>query len=198
MQRKEKKKRGRKRKSRERSISHKALHPPLCGHKQPLYGVRSETASRKIEKKKKNLRREEEGGKEEQNLSSEFLILRNRQRIPEKFHSEPAISGISLAPFPGTPRALAEARVNDLFEFTDCLPSSLLSFEVSRSCFLTARDLSIRPPSHPYYRIHSSTFNSLLFLPPMLVYSPSFRACTTLRSFVDLLLFGGRRENGKV
>jgi len=34
-----------------RSASHKALHPPLCRHKQPLYGVSSETASRKTERK---------------------------------------------------------------------------------------------------------------------------------------------------
>lgn len=34
-----------------RSVSHKAPHPPLCRRKQPLYGVSSETASRKIEGK---------------------------------------------------------------------------------------------------------------------------------------------------
>lgn len=93
----------------ERSVSHKALHPPLCGHKQPLYGVRSKTASRKTERKG-NLRGGGEGRGDGQNLSSEFLILRNRRRIPEKFHSEPAIPGISLAPFPGTRRVRGAPR----------------------------------------------------------------------------------------
>lgn len=37
--------------------------------------------------------------------ASEFLILRNRRRIPERFHSPGPGPGISLAPFPGTPGA---------------------------------------------------------------------------------------------
>lgn len=143
-----------------RSVSHKAPHPPLCRRKQPLYGVSSETASRKIEGKgerdrngRAGTRGRERGGvegkerREWQNLSSEFLILRNRRRIPERFHSGPAISGISLAPFPGT-LAARRARVNGLFGFTDsCLPLFLSSsshdphFDLCLS--FTTRNLSI-------------------------------------------------------
>lgn len=45
---------------------------------------------RERQKEKGNLREGKGGKGGERNLSSEFLILRNRRRIPEKFHSGPA------------------------------------------------------------------------------------------------------------
>lgn len=104
-----------------------------------------------------------------ENLSSEFLILRNRRRIPERFHSGPAISGISLAPFPGTLTA-RRARVNGLFEFTDSclllfLPTSFRSDPQFRSLFLTTRNLSIeiRPSCYCTSFVSSIILFLLLF-----------------------------------
>lgn len=92
---------------------------------------------RTIERGKRGGRREIGGGgggggeeRRDQNPSSEFLILRNRRRIPERFHSGPAILSISLAPFPGTPTA-RRARVNGLFGFTDSCPRFSLAFSSS-------------------------------------------------------------------
>lgn len=100
-----------------------ALKPLRERQKERTNDRKGETGEVAEERGEGGGRRREE---RDQNPSSEFLILRNRRRIPERFHSGPAISGISLAPFPGTPTA-RRARVNGLFGFTDSCPPLPLS-----------------------------------------------------------------------
>lgn len=141
--------------------------------------------------------RDKEGWSEgPENLSSEFLILRNRRRIPERFHSGPAISGISLAPFPGTP-ATRRARVNGLYGFTDsCSLISLalsLSFSFASptadfaaiSLLCNFRSLPIRSDC---YRIHSLLFPPFPSLPTPLVVvdSPGARSTASRSTYVAL------------
>ena len=87
-----------------RSDSHKALHPPLCRCKPPLYGVSSDPRDAGIRKKGRAERTEGENAARrgpDLGIPNSTKPSKNSRKVPFTRLGP----SISLAPFPGTPRA---------------------------------------------------------------------------------------------